>query len=157
MPDEGLRAVAGSLCRIQAGRLQAGYNGIARVLGRQPVSETYIHPSPEQIAAIRDMDLDGPLVMLNLLRFAPNGGAEAYALYGAAAAPFLQRCGAKVRYAGDVAATVIGGDHWDEIILVEYPSKQAFFDMTGDPEYPSQMRAGALADSRLYCTQETAF
>ena len=121
------------------------------------MSETYIHPSQEQIAAIRGMDLDGPLVMLNLLRFAPNGGAEAYARYGAAAAPFLQRCGANVRYAGNVAATVIGGDDWDEIILVEYPSIQAFLDMTGDPEYPSQMRADALADSRLYCTQETRF
>ena len=134
-----------------------GYNACLLALGRQLVSDTYIHPSQEQIAAIRGMDLEGPLVMLNLLRFAPDGGAEAYARYGAAAAPFLQRTGAKVRYAGNVAATVIGGDRWDEIILVEYPSKQAFFDMTGDPGYPSELRAGALVDSRLYCTQETAF
>ena len=30
---------------------------------------------------------------------------------------------------------------------------QAFFEMTGDPDYPSDLRAGALEDSRLYCTQ----
>jgi uncharacterized protein (DUF1330 family) len=118
------------------------------------VSETYIHPSPEQIAALQSMKLDGPLVMLNLLRFAPDGGEEEYARYGAAAAPFLRRSDANVRYLGNVAATVIGAEEWDRIILVEYPSVQAFFEMIGNPEYPSEIRAGSLADSRLYCTQE---
>lgn len=121
--------------------------------GRQIMNETYIHPSREQIAAIQDMEVDGPIVMLNLLRFAPNGGAEEYARYGAAAAPFIESSEATIRYLGDVAATVIGGEEWDQVILVEYPSKQAFLDMTGNPDYPSQIRAGALADSRLYCTR----
>ncbi len=120
------------------------------------MSETYINPSAEQISALRNMHLDGPITMLNLLRFAPNGGAEAYARYGAAAAPFLQSAGATIRYLGDVAGTVIGGEQWDEIILVEYPSLQAFFEMTGNPDYPSDIRTGALADSRLYCTQESS-
>lgn len=118
------------------------------------MSETYLSPSAEQINALRKLDLSGPIVMLNLLRFAPDGGAEEYARYGTAAAPFLQAAGASIRYLGDVAGTVIGGEEWDEIILVEYPSLQAFFEMTGNPDYPSQIRAGALADSRLYCTQE---
>jgi uncharacterized protein (DUF1330 family) len=118
------------------------------------MSETYLSPSAEQINALRKLDLSGPIVMLNLLRFAPGGGAEEYARYGAAAAPFIQAAGASIRYQGDVAGTVIGGEDWDEIILVEYPSLQAFFEMTGNPDYPSQIRAGALADSRLYCTQE---
>ncbi len=118
------------------------------------MSENHVHPSPEQITALSEMDLDGPLVMLNLLRFAPDGGAEEYARYGAAAAPFLQTSGATIRYLGDMAATVIGSDEWDEIILVEYPSLRAFLDMTGHPDYPSDIRAAALADSRLYCTQE---
>lgn len=118
------------------------------------MSETFIHPSREQIEAIQNLPLDGPIVMLNLLRFAPNGGAEAYARYGEAAAPFLQNVGVKIRYLGNVAATVIGGDEWDEVILVEYPSKQAFFEGTSAPGYPSELRADALADSRLYCTQE---
>ena len=116
------------------------------------MTDTYIHPSPEQIAAIRDMDLDGPIVMLNLLRFGPDG-AEAYARYGQAAAPFIERTGASIRYLGNVAATVIGGEPWDQVILVEYPSVAAFLQMTGDPDYPSGLRAEALADSRLYCTQ----
>jgi hypothetical protein len=49
---------------------------------------------------------------------------------------------------------VIGPDDWDEVVLVEYPSIRAFFEMTGHPDYPSDLRAAALADSRLYCTQE---
>jgi uncharacterized protein (DUF1330 family) len=118
------------------------------------MTETYINPSAEQVAALRKLELDGPLVMLNLLRFAPDGGADEYARYGAAAAPFLRSSGATIRYLGDVAATVIGGETWDEIILVEYPTLRAFFEMTGHPDYPSDVRAGALADSRLYCTQE---
>lgn len=115
--------------------------------------ETYIHPSPEQIEALRAMDLQGPVVMVNLLRFAPDGGAEAYQRYGEAASPFIAASGATVRYLGHGAATVIGPDRWDEVILVEYPSLQAFFEMTGKPDYPSEIRAGALADSRLYCTR----
>lgn len=39
---------------------------------------------------------------------------------------------------------------------VEYPTVQAFFEMTGTPEYPFDVRAGALADSRLYGTHERA-
>lgn len=120
------------------------------------MSATYIHPSAEQIEAIRSMDIDGPVVMLNLLRFNPDGGEEEYARYGQAATPHLQRSGAKIKYLGDVAATVIGEETWDRIILVEYPSKQAFLEMSGNPDYPGEMRANALLDSRLYCTQQAA-
>lgn len=116
--------------------------------------ETYINPSREQIEAFARMDLEGPLVMLNLLKFNPEGGAETYARYGQAAAPFLQAAGATVRYLGNVAATVIGGEEWDEVILVEYPSRAAFIEMTQNPDYPSEIRSGALLDSRLYCTRE---
>ena len=57
------------------------------------MSETCIHPAADQVAAIRDLAIDGPVTMLNLPRFNPDGGAEAYARYGAAAAPFLERGG----------------------------------------------------------------
>lgn len=117
------------------------------------MSESFINPSPDNIAALREMQLEGPVVMLNLLRFRPDGGAEQYERYAAAAIPFLARAGAELRYLGDGAATVIGADHWDEVLLVEYPDIQAFFDMTSDPEYPSNLRAEGLLDSRLYCTQ----
>jgi uncharacterized protein (DUF1330 family) len=113
-----------------------------------------LQPRTDQIAALRDLDWAGPIVMLNLLRFQPGGGAAEYAAYGDAARPYLDRAGAKVRYLGRVAATVIGGEPWDEVILVEYPSKQAFLEMIADPGYreAARHRTAALADSRLYCT-----
>lgn len=119
------------------------------------MADTYINPSPEQMQQLLATEIEGPLVMVNLLRFAPEGGAEAYRAYGAAATPFLQKSGATVRFFGAGVATVIGGEEWDEVILVEYPSKQAFLDMTSDPDYPSDLRRGALADSRLYCTVQS--
>ena len=94
--------------------------------------------------------------MVNLLRFAPDGGAEQYASYGGQARPFLQAAGATVRYLGVGVATAIGPEAWDEVILVEYPSVQAFFDMVTADGYPSSVRSGALADSRLYATQPRA-
>lgn len=118
------------------------------------MTETFISPSPENIAALRELDLDGPVVMVNMLRFRPDGGEAEYRRYGAAAMPFLQEAGATIRYFGEGRATVIGADEWDEVVLVEYPSLRAFFEMTGNPDYPSDIRAGALSDSRLYCTQE---
>lgn len=122
------------------------------------MTEFHLHPSAAQLEQLQEMKLDGPLVMINFLRFNEDGGAETYAKYGAAAAPFLAKAAARVRYLGPVLATVIGpaDESWDEIILVEYPSVRAFFEMTGDPAYPSALRADALVDSRLYCSQESS-
>jgi uncharacterized protein (DUF1330 family) len=117
------------------------------------LAATHIRPKREQIAALRERNLPGPVLMLNLLRFAPDGGAEAYRRYGGAAAPVLEKSGARVRYLGQVMGTVIAGETWDEVILVEYPTVQAFLDMSMAPDCPAELRAGALADSRLYCTQ----
>ncbi len=117
--------------------------------------ETFINPSSDQIEALTGLELDGPLIMLNMLRFKADGGRAEYARYGVAAQPFLEAVGASVEYLGDVHTTVIGGDHWDEIALVRYPSVAAFLEMVTTPGYPADVRAGALADSRLYCTQAT--
>jgi uncharacterized protein (DUF1330 family) len=116
--------------------------------------DTYLSPNPEQLKALMEMPVEGPIVMLNLLKFRPDGGAEDYAEYGRLAAPFLEKSGATIRYLGDVAATMIGGEEWDEVILVEYPSKQAFLEMTGHPDYPVDARGDSLVDSRLYCMQD---
>ena len=116
--------------------------------------DSFINPTPENIAALRAMRLDGPGVMLTLHRFGPAGGEPVYRRYGEAAMPFLREAGATIRYFGKGAATVIGPDVWDEVALVEYPTVQAFFEMTTNPEYPSSIREGSLSESRLYCTQE---
>ena len=52
--------------------------------------------------------------------------------------PHLQRVGTTLRDAGTAPAYVIGdGEHpwWDAILVVEYPTPQAFLDMVRPPEY----------------------
>ena len=122
-----------------------------------------IEPTPEQFTRLAEADDDGPIMMLNLLRFkeradgidAAEGitGAEAYARYGAAVAPFLERAGGRLVVAMAASESVIGPDEgeWDMVLVAEYPSRRAFLKMTSDADYLAihQHRAAALADSRL--------
>jgi uncharacterized protein (DUF1330 family) len=78
---------------------------------------------------------DGPVVMLNLLEFKPDGGAERYGEYATAVAPLLEKVGGRIIFAGQPAEPLIGDGRWDMVALAEYPSRQAFLDMVGSPEY----------------------
>ena len=101
-------------------------------------------------------DPGGPVVMLNLLRFEPDGGRERYAEYLAhfrrAAAGF----GAEVLYVGDGSTALVAedGQAWDCVLLVRYPSRQAFSDMVRDPDYGrgTHLRTGALVEAVLQAT-----
>jgi len=106
--------------------------------------------------------------MLNLLRYRdaaryPTGfeaepctGREAYQRYGAVAGQLIVAAGGRIVWAGQVAATVIapGDEAWDDAILVEYPSREAFVKMVSSPEYlaVAPHRSAALLDSRLIAT-----
>jgi uncharacterized protein (DUF1330 family) len=93
----------------------------------------------------------GPVYMLNLLEFLPEGGAERYAEYGAAVAPLLERVGGRPVFAGQPAESLIGEGSWDLMVLVEYPTRQAFLDMVSSPEYQeiAHLRSEALMRSEL--------
>jgi uncharacterized protein (DUF1330 family) len=93
-----------------------------------------------------------PVVMLNLLRFLPEGGRELYEEYGAAVAPLLEKVGAKVSFLGEAAAPLLGGRPWDLVLLVEYPTRQAFLDLVGSEEYRAiaHLRTEALAEGELH-------
>ena len=118
-------------------------------------------PTEQQVADLIASADDGPVVMLNLLRFKERAdgidegisGAEAYARYSAATEPFLRGVGGRLRAALQAQGTVIGpeGGEWDLILLVEYPSRAKFMEMASDPEYLKihAHREAALADSRL--------
>ena len=90
--------------------------------------------------------------MLNLLAFEPENGKERYAEYGAAVAPLLEKAGGRIVYAGAAAPALIGEAGWDLVALVEYPSRQAFLEMIGSPEYQAiaHLRTEALARSELH-------
>ncbi len=93
-----------------------------------------------------------PVVMLNLLAFDGEAGRESYARYGEAVAPLLAGVGGELLYAGEPATPAIGEQRWDLVLLVRYPTRQAFLDMVGSPEYAeiSHLRTEALKRSELH-------
>lgn len=116
-----------------------------------------IEPTAQQITELAKSELTGPVVMLNLLRFVPDGGLETYVQYGEGVAPLLERVGARIIWQGRGDSVVIGddgADAWDAVALVEYPSRRAFLDMVSSPEYQAiaDRRTNALLDSRLIAT-----
>ncbi len=100
-------------------------------------------------------DDGGPVVMLNLLRFA-DGGRARYREYAAAVAPFLARAGGELVYAGDGSTALVAedGQAWDAVLLVRYPSRAAFTTMVADPEYQriTHLRTQALQEAVLQAT-----
>ena len=129
-----------------------------------------IEPTTEQFERLATSGDDGPVVMINLLRFkeqadgidADDGisGAEAYKRYGAVARSFVERAGGRILLAVEAAESVIGPSdgEWDMVLAVEYPSRAAFIGMAADPEYRAihAHRAAALADSRLIASAPIA-
>ncbi len=121
------------------------------------VDETTLpeRPNQEGFGAFMEragQDADGPVVMLNLLALKPAGGRARYEQYGAAVAPLLERVGGRILYAGEGAPPLLGEDRWDLVALVEYPSRQAFLDMIGSPEYQAiaHLRTEALTRGELH-------
>lgn len=93
-----------------------------------------------------------PVVMLNLLAFHPDGGRERYMEYGEAVAPLLEKVGGRMTFMGQGSPALIGEGSWDLVLLVEYPSRGAFLEMVGSPEYQeiAHLRTEALAASELH-------
>lgn len=123
--------------------------------------KAYINANRELFNVFIQTEINGSFQMLNLLKFKEHvsetglTGKEQYQEYMKAAAPFIQSSGAKLNYLANTVYSVIGPqeNEWDKILLVEYPSKEAFLNMVMDPEYPAQLRTLALSDSRLILCQ----
>lgn len=100
-------------------------------------------------------DPGGPVVMLNLLRFAA-GGKASYDEYSRHTAKFLAKVGGEVVYAGDGSTALVAedGQAWDAVLLVKYPSRAAFCQMVADPEYQegTHLRTAALSEAVLQAT-----
>ncbi|MEI7031736.1 DUF1330 domain-containing protein [Streptomyces pratensis] len=114
-----------------------------------------VDPSGKALAELREQNSGEPVVMLNLLRFAP-GGRASYEEYSRRAAEFLHRYGGELLYAGDGGAPLVAeeGQEWDAVLLVRYPSRDAFTRMVADPEYQkiTPLRARALSEAVLQPT-----
>jgi uncharacterized protein (DUF1330 family) len=115
-----------------------------------------VDPTGEDIRRFRDEDDGGPVVMLNLLRFAGEAGRASYARYGGKVQPFLDLVGATVLYAGVCSTALVAPDEhrWDAILVVRYPSRGAFLQMVGNPDYQAitDLRSAGLEAAVLQAT-----
>ena len=109
--------------------------------------ENAVYPTHSRVEALMADTSDGPVVMLNLLKFRakavyPDGrpsdltGRQAYDLYAAPMQKVIEDGGGRVLFGGDIASLVIGEveDLWDTCVLVEYPSAAAFAAIVTSPE-----------------------
>lgn len=110
-----------------------------------------VDPTGKQLEAFVADAPDGPLVMVNLLKFADR---EAYYRYAAVALQKVSDRGGRVIVASDAWGGLIGDSDWDEVAVVEYPTKAAFLDMLADPEYVAALehRTAGLERTELIVT-----
>ena len=119
--------------------------------------------------------LQGPVVMLNLLRFrgtadysahpdlappAPISGAAAFQRYIEHTLPYLRESGGDVSFLGTGGDFLIGpaNEHWDLVMLVRQRSVESFLAFAAHQDYLAGMghRVAALEDSRLLPLSEVA-
>lgn len=102
------------------------------------------HPKDLNLDFVESLPDDGPVAMVNLVRFRErsldgNGsGWDAYTRYSRADMPLLKRVGGIVLWAGHVEGVAVGDlgeGRWDWVVVVHYPSRAAFLSMMTSPEY----------------------
>jgi uncharacterized protein (DUF1330 family) len=133
-----------------------------------------VMPTHDQLARFIDDAAadDGPVTMVNLLRFeAKSGsgpgsdgagseagdGAAEYDRYAAQAVKMVEATGGRLVWVGKVDQVFIGTDErdgWDAVAVVEYPNRQAFLDMVARPDYQQahEHREAGLAATALLAT-----
>lgn len=109
----------------------------------------HIEPTEEQIQALAGYSTDEPLVMVNLLKFKEGEGQALHQRYLTATLPLVQERGGRLLYRGQGQLTVIGEAHWDEVVIIEYPNKQALLNVLQAPAYEAvaHYRNEAVEDS----------
>jgi len=125
-------------------------------------------PRPEQLTAFAaGAPADGPLHMLNLLKFKEKAeyadgrasdlsGEQAYGLYGEGVIPLVSKLGGRPVYFGKANTLLIGDGElqWDAVAIVEYPSLAAFQQMTQSEEYAAihvHREAGLAHQLLIHC------
>lgn len=126
-------------------------------------------PTPEQLQSLLTSDQEGPVCMLNLLKFKEQAeyedgrdelisGQEAYGRYAAKMRQLVEAAGGRFLFGGEVKALVLGEveELWDSAGIVEYPSKQEFVAIASSPEVQelSVDRKAGLAGQLLIAISE---
>jgi hypothetical protein len=132
------------------------------------MTERFLEVTQEAGAALFARNINGEVVMLNLLRFRevadysanpelmpsqPISGAEAYQKYIDHTFPFLKESGGDLVFLGKGGRYLIGPqeEQWDLVMLVRQKSLPDFMAFASNQKYLAGMghRTAALEDSRL--------
>lgn len=132
------------------------------------MNKTFLDVTQESGRMFFTNSMDGPVVMLNLLRFnevadfnacpelkteTPISGRECYKTYMKYTAPFLTEAGGELLYFGNTLPYIIGpmDEKWDVMLLVKHASKEEFIKFSSNEQYLKILgyRTAALKDSRL--------
>jgi haloalkane dehalogenase len=133
--------------------------GEAAAAGDKPMPAVIaLLPTPAQMQDFLALPDDHPIVMVNLLKFKPNGGQAEYAKYAAGIQPILEKIGAKMLFAGKAEYCLIGKADWDMVALVQYPHKKTLVQMSMSPEYRAihHHREAGLLGQINYCVAQVA-
>lgn len=133
-----------------------------------PLTTTYLEPTQESGRAFVMRQMQGSVVMLNLLRFreiadysttpdlapaTPISGAEAFQRYIDHTLPYLRQTGGDLTFLGSGGAYLIGpeAERWDLVMLVRQQSVESFLAFASHKEYLAGIghRTAAVEDSRL--------
>ena len=114
-----------------------------------------VDPTGQDLKHFLADDPGGPVVMLNLLRF-KEGGRQSYEEYARKIQPFLEKLSAEILFVGDLSTVLVAPEahKWDSILIVRYPSRQAFSSMVADPNYQeiTHLRTESLDEAVLQAT-----
>lgn len=108
-----------------------------------------VYPSdPKQIAAMMEAGPEGPIFMVNLLKFKEKAeysdgrqcslsGRDAYMIYGREVTALLPKFGGVALFAGDVTHLTLGqaDELWDEVAIAVYPSRADLTRMSMSKEW----------------------
>ena len=110
--------------------------------------ENKIHHSVAQWRALAEHEDDGPVCMINLLKFKdkanyPDGresiltGLEAYQIYSSNTRELVERAGGKIPHTSIIEGMIVGEveELWDVAAIVEYPSIKSFMAMVNSDEW----------------------
>jgi uncharacterized protein (DUF1330 family) len=118
------------------------------------------------IEGLKELEHQGPNVMVNLMRFhersldGDGSGWDAYLRYSALTVPMIKARGGTLLWTGAAKAVALGrqdSNQWDYLALVYYPSVADFTDMMTSVDYETQCdphRRNGCAEHVIICTKE---
>ena len=112
------------------------------------VTNEVMPTSRERVGEMMQPGPDGPIFMVNLLKFKERAeyedgretdltGEEAYQIYGSGVSELLGEYGGEIVFAADVTFLALGQveDLWDEVAIAKYPNRGALLAMSSSEEW----------------------